>query len=75
MRWPMKQPGSRSTRKQAPQPSRGPFSRRPTGPTKIEPSAEFRKTARIASFEEYQRLYRESLDEPGSTIVWAALPL
>jgi acetyl-CoA synthetase len=31
---------------------------------KIEPSAEFRKTARIASFEEYQRLYRESLDEP-----------
>ena len=31
---------------------------------KIEPSAEFRKTSRIASFEEYQRLYRESLDEP-----------
>ena len=31
---------------------------------KIEPSAEFRKTARIASFEDYQRLYRESLDAP-----------
>jgi acetyl-CoA synthetase len=31
---------------------------------KIEPSAEFRRAARISSFEEYERLYRESLDEP-----------
>jgi len=31
---------------------------------KIEPSAEYRKTSRIASLEEYQRLYRESLDQP-----------
>jgi acetyl-CoA synthetase len=31
---------------------------------KIEPSAEFRRTARIASLEDYQRLYRESLDAP-----------
>jgi len=30
----------------------------------IEPSAEFRKTARIASREHYDRLYRESLDSP-----------
>jgi acetyl-CoA synthetase len=30
----------------------------------VEPSAEFRKNARIASLEDYQRLYRESLDEP-----------
>jgi acetyl-CoA synthetase len=30
----------------------------------IEPSAEFRKAARIGSREEYDRLYRESLDEP-----------
>jgi acetyl-CoA synthetase len=30
----------------------------------VEPSAEFRKNARISSLEEYQRLYRESLDEP-----------
>ena len=31
---------------------------------KIEPSAEYRKTSRIASLEEYQRLYRESLEQP-----------
>ena len=31
---------------------------------KIEPSAEYRKTSRIASLEEYERLYRESLDQP-----------
>ena len=31
---------------------------------KIEPSAEYRKTSRIASLDEYQRLYRESLDQP-----------
>jgi acetyl-CoA synthetase len=30
----------------------------------IEPSAEYRKTSRIGSLEEYQRLYRESLDQP-----------
>jgi acetyl-CoA synthetase len=30
----------------------------------VEPSAEFRKKARISSFEEYERLYRESLDQP-----------
>ncbi|HKO90404.1 MAG TPA: acetate--CoA ligase, partial [Polyangiaceae bacterium] len=30
----------------------------------IEPSAEFRKTARISSREQYDRLYRESLDAP-----------
>jgi acetyl-CoA synthetase len=31
---------------------------------KIEPSAAFRKTSRISTFEEYQRLYRESLEQP-----------
>jgi acetyl-CoA synthetase len=30
----------------------------------IEPSPEFRKSARVGSREEYDRLYRESLDEP-----------
>ncbi len=33
-------------------------------PEQIEPSAEFRKSARISSREEYERLYRESLDAP-----------
>ena len=32
--------------------------------TQIEPSAEFRRTARINSKEAYERLYRESLDAP-----------
>lgn len=31
---------------------------------RVAPSAEFRKQARVSSLEEYQRLYRESLDEP-----------
>ena len=31
---------------------------------RFEPSDEFRKTARIASLADYQKLYRESLDEP-----------
>ena len=31
---------------------------------KVEPSAEYRKTSRISSLEDYQRLYRESLDQP-----------
>src|SRR6186713_1322569 len=30
----------------------------------IEPSAEYRRTSRIASPEEYERLYRESLEQP-----------
>jgi acetyl-CoA synthetase len=30
----------------------------------VEPSGEFRSKALISSFEDYQRLYRESLDEP-----------
>src|SRR5687768_14293021 len=33
---------------------------------RVEPSAEFRKAARIGSREEYDRLYRESLDAPES---------
>jgi acetyl-CoA synthetase len=31
---------------------------------KVEPSDEFRKKARISSLEDYERLYRESLDQP-----------
>jgi acetyl-CoA synthetase len=31
---------------------------------KIEPGAEYRKTSRITSMAEYERLYRESLDQP-----------
>ena len=30
----------------------------------IEPSEAFRKTARISSREQYEKLYRESLDAP-----------
>ena len=31
---------------------------------KIEPSPEFRETALVASLQDYERLYRESLDQP-----------
>jgi acetyl-CoA synthetase len=31
---------------------------------KIEPSAAYRKASRISTFEEYERLYRESLEQP-----------
>ncbi|MCA9630787.1 MAG: acetyl-coenzyme A synthetase, partial [Myxococcales bacterium] len=31
---------------------------------RFEPPEGFRKSARVGSLEEYQRLYRESLDEP-----------
>ncbi len=31
---------------------------------RVKPSEEFRKQARISSLEDYQRLYRESLDQP-----------